>query len=49
MYTFAETESLQSQEKGGEGEERRGKGEAARGEIELAFPILRGETVGGVA
>lgn len=40
MYTFAETGSLQSGEKGGEGEERRGMGEAARGEIELAFPIL---------
>lgn len=26
MYTFSETESLQSQEKGGEGKERRVKG-----------------------
>ena len=40
MYTFAETGSLQSREKGGEGEERRA-GERGKAERELAFPKRR--------
>lgn len=37
MYTFAETESLQFQEKGGEGEERMGKGGGSQGRNRTCF------------